>query len=77
MERMGSQREAQEAARLAAERIMNENPGGSGTVGGNHGAVRGGSFDLPEDRSRGLYGSGEKNTCLRKIGNRYGFVTPH
>ena len=60
LELMVSQREEQkeqEAARMAMERMLRDEPNHSGTVGGNHGAVGGGSFDLPEDRSRGLYGS--------------------
>ena len=60
LELMVSQREEQkkqEAARMAMERMLRDEPNHSGTVGGNHGAVGGGSFELPEDRSRGLYGS--------------------
>ena len=56
LELMVSQREEQkeqEAARMAMERMLRDEPNHSGTVGGNHGAVGGGSFDLPEDRSRG------------------------
>ena len=76
LELMVSQREEQkeqEAARMAMERMLRDEPNHSGTVGGNHGAVGGGSFDLPEDRSRGLYGSGSIFDPLRTPTKAYDF----